>query len=46
MSNVVKLNGQEITPEKLQEEIKKAESQKGIKIVEVAPGEYKKLLQD
>ena len=37
----VKLNGKEITLEQLQEKIEDAKGQKGIKIREVKPNEYR-----
>lgn len=46
MEDTVTLNGKEITRQKLQEEQQKAQSTKGVKIVEVSPGVFKKLLQD
>lgn len=41
MSDKIKLNEKEITKEEFEEEKKKIESQKGIQLVEVKPGEYK-----
>lgn len=42
----VVFNGKEITVEKFQEEKKELESQKGVKVVEVQPNQYKTRIQE
>lgn len=42
----VKLNGKQVTKEQLEEKRKQAESQKGMKLVEVKPGEYRTKLEE
>jgi len=46
VSDNVKLNGVQVTREQLQEKIKEAKQQKGMKIVEKSPGEFRTKLED
>lgn len=43
--NKVTLNGKAVTKEKLTEEIQKAASKKGVKVLEVSPDVYKTRVQ-
>ena len=46
VSDNIKLNGVQVTREQLQEKIKEAKQQKGMKIVEKSPGEFRTKLED
>ena len=46
LRETVKLNGQEVTKEQLEQARREAEQTKGKKIVETAPGEYRTKLED
>lgn len=42
----IKLNGKDVSKEQLQEKKKQVDSQKGMKLVEVKPGEYRTKLEE
>lgn len=46
MSDKILLNGKEITAEELEKKRKEAEETKGMKLVELAPNEYRLKLED